>query len=235
MIKNVKKWMRIIAKKIINIPFFYKCVKRLYFLNFPGSQIYWELRYKNGKTSGAGSYNRLARFKADILNLFVKENNIKSVIDFGCGDGNQLSLSNYPMYIGFDVSHTAIRICKERFAGDKSKSFFLYDSLCFVDNHNIFQADLTISLDVIYHLIEDDVFNEYMKSLFSSSKKFVIIYSSNYNKNQTYHEKDREFTRWIELNAPNWKLLKKIDNEYPYDPSGLDNTSKADFYIFKKL
>ena len=172
---------------------------------------------------------------ADILNSFVKENNIESIIEFGCGYGNQIFLFNYSMYIGFDVSPTAIKICKERFAGDKSKSFFLYDSLCFVDNHNIFQEDLTISLDVIYHLIEDEVFNEYMKLLFSSSKKFVIIYSSNYNKNQTYYEKDREFTRWIELNAPKWKLLKKIDNKYPYDPLEIDNTSKADFYIFIKI
>jgi len=97
------------------------------------------------------------------------------VIDFGCGDGNQLSLANYSKYIGFDVSPTAIKVCKKRFAHDNSKSFFLYGSLCFVDNHNIFQADLTLSLDVIYHLIEDDLFNDYMISLFSSSKRFVII------------------------------------------------------------
>lgn len=40
-------------------------------------------------------------------------------------------------------------------------------------------ADLTLSLDVIYHLIEDNVFFTYMDRLFDSSTKFVIIYSLN--------------------------------------------------------
>jgi len=62
MINHIKKYMRIITQKIIKIPFFYKCVERLYFLSFPGSQLYWKHRYKSGGTSGAGSYNRLAIF-----------------------------------------------------------------------------------------------------------------------------------------------------------------------------
>ena len=53
---------------------------------------YWENRYKNNGNSGAGSYGRLAEFKADVINNFIAENKITSVIEFGCGDGNQLSL-----------------------------------------------------------------------------------------------------------------------------------------------
>jgi len=235
MINHIKKVTKPIVRKIMKMPFIHKCMDRIYFLSFPSSQFYWDHRYVRGGTSGEGSYNRLAEFKADILNSFVKENNIESVIEFGCGDGNQLSLAKYPKYIGFDVSPTAIKICKKRFAHDNSKSLFLYDSQCFADNHNIFQAHLTLSLDVIYHLIEDDIFNDYMKSLFSSSKQFVIIYSSNRNRTQTHYDKDREFTKWIEQNAPNWKLFRKIDNKYPFDSSDPFNTSKADFYFFRKL
>ena len=79
------------------------------------------------------------------------------------------------------------------------------------------------------------MFNDHMKSLFSSSKEFVIIYSSNRNRTQTHYDKDREFTKWIEQNAPNWKLFRKIDNKYPFDSSDPFNTSKADFYCFRKL
>jgi hypothetical protein len=49
-----------------------------------GSAKYWEQRYQRGGNSGAGSYDNLAKFKAKILNNFVKENHIKSVIEWGC-------------------------------------------------------------------------------------------------------------------------------------------------------
>ena len=173
---------------------------------FPGSKGYWEKRYINGGTSGDGSYGKLAEFKAEILNKFVKDNNIKSVIEFGCGDGNQLSLFSFPNYIGLDVSTTAIKLCMKCFKDDKMKSFFLYDSECFEDNHSIFKADLALSLDVIYHLIENSIFELYMKHLFSSSNKYVIFYSDDINTNQKYHEKHRQFSKWVEVNLPKWKL-----------------------------
>ena len=158
----------------------------------------------------------------------MKDNNIKSVIEFGCGDGNQLSLFSFPNYIGLDVSTTAIKLCMKRFKDDKMKSFFLYDSECFEDNHSIFKADLALSLDVIYHLIENSIFELYMKHLFSSSNKYVIFYSDDINTNQKYHEKHRQFSKWVEVNLPKWKLINKIKNRYP-------NESCADFYIYKKL
>lgn len=101
---------------------------------FPGSKEYWEKRYREGGTSGSGSYGKLGEFKAEVINSFIEEQGIKSVIDFGCGDGNQLSVFQLPActtYIGLDVSKTAIRRCIERFKNDKNKSFFLYDPDCF--------------------------------------------------------------------------------------------------------
>src|SRR5687767_4284814 len=75
---------------------------------FVSSSNYWERRYRKGRSSGAGSHGRLARFKADVLNEFVEKNCIKSVVEFGCGDGAQLSLANYPAYLGIDASEYAI-------------------------------------------------------------------------------------------------------------------------------
>jgi len=202
---------------------------------YPGSQLYWEQRYMSGGDSGAGSKGRLARFKADVVNTFVRENSVESIIEFGCGDGSQLNLSAYPKYIGLDVSITAIKLSKAKFAHDKSKSFFLYDSLCFVDNNNIFQADLTLSLDVIYHLIEDNIFHEYMKALFRSSTRYVIIYSSNWDARQSFHQKPRQFTEWIKQYAWDWQLAQKIDNIYAYESSNPLDTSHSDFYIYRKV
>ncbi|MGD9858413.1 MAG: hypothetical protein AB7U20_26025 [Planctomycetaceae bacterium] len=61
---------------------------------FTGSSDYWVRRYRKGRNSGGGSYGRLAEFKAQVLNDLVREHRIQTVIEFGCGDGNQLALAN---------------------------------------------------------------------------------------------------------------------------------------------
>ena len=57
-------------------------------------------------------------------------------------------------------------------------SFFLYDGACFTDRAGVFTADLALSLDVIYHLTEDTVFEAYMRHLFAAGSRFVIIYAT---------------------------------------------------------
>jgi hypothetical protein len=197
---------------------------------FKGSAHYWESRYARGGHSGPGSFNRLATFKAEILNDFVNKNNITTVIEYGCGDGNQLELAQYPHYTGFDVSPRAIALCGEKF---KTHSAMVFKPM---NQYNNEQAQLTLSLDVIYHLVEDHVFDEYMRRLFASAQRFVIIYSSNSDQNpvdQPKHVRHRKFTDWVDGNAPNWKLQAHIPNKYPYN--GKDETgSFADFFIYAR-
>lgn len=206
------------------------------FVNFTSSAQYWDERYRRQGHSGAGSYGRLARFKASVLNRLVQECGIETVIEFGCGDGNQLSLADYADYTGFDVSAVAVAQCRRRFAGDDSKRFM------HTDEWRNQQADLTLSLDVIYHLVEEAVFAEYMRRLFSSSRRYVMIYASNDEKYNALlaahvkHVRHRKFTDWLLVNPPgNWRLKTFIANAYPFDPRDSDNTSFADFYLFEKL
>ena len=199
------------------------------FLN--SSKDYWEKRYQKGGNSGAGSFNNLAHFKAEILNDFIKSYNIDTIIEWGSGDCNQLSLANYKNYIGFDVSKTAINICKNKFHNDSTKTFiYIYDK--FKNNK---KADLSISLDVIYHLLEDKVYNNYMYNLFESSKKYICIYSSNIDVGWASHVRHRKFTDWIDTYASDdWKLIKYIKNKYPFKPKNM-STSFADFYFYEKI
>jgi SAM-dependent methyltransferase len=118
---------------------------------FANSSTYWEQRYLTGGTSGAGSYGRLAQFKAETLNAFASRADIQRVIEFGCGDGEQLALAQYPSYVGVDVSPTSIALCTRRFASDRTKRFYLATK---VPEH-LGRFDLALSLDVIYHLVED--------------------------------------------------------------------------------
>ena len=203
--------------------------------SFPGSTQYWQNRYIKGGNSGAGSYNELAKMKAETINQFVITNNIQQVIEFGCGDGNQLSLYEFNGYIGLDVSSHVVERCIERFKDDKTKSFMLYNSEAFCDNHQILLADLTLSIDVIYHLVEDQVFRNYMTHLFYASKKYVLIYASNFDTEQRFHEKNRHFTLWIDDHLKDWKLIEKIENPFSYEFNNRKKTSKADFYVYKKI
>ena len=71
---------------------------------FSTSSRYWEERYQIGRDSGTGSRGRLAFFKANVVNDLVREEAIHTGIEFGCGDGQQLSLLEIDRYTGLDVS-----------------------------------------------------------------------------------------------------------------------------------
>lgn len=194
---------------------------------------YWEGRYLRGGTSGAGSYGRLAIFKSDIINEFINKNSIKTMIEFGCGDGNQLSLLNKKVnYLGVDISESAIKICKNKFQEDTNKRFLKLDDF----KASPETAEVTVSLDVIYHLVDDNIFHDYMNTLFSHARTHCIIYSANVDeKTINPHVRKRRFSDWVRLNAPNWYLEKFIPNRYPMRPgSDPNSTSFADFFIYKR-
>jgi SAM-dependent methyltransferase len=198
--------------------------------SFSDSSTYWEERYAIGGNSGRGSYSFLAEFKAEVINAFVQEKGIQSVVEFGCGDGNQLTLAKYPRYLGLDVSPTAVAKCRRLFRKDRSKTFALMAD--YVGE----RAELAMSLDVVFHLVEDEVFTSYMRTLFDAAERYVIVYSSNTDENipgGSPHCRNREFTGWVKANEPGWRLASHIPNRYPY--RGDDRTgSPSDFFIFER-
>jgi SAM-dependent methyltransferase len=197
-------------------------------LAYGDSASFWERNYARGATSGSGSYGALAEGKGRFLNTLVREQAVGSVIEFGCGDGNQLSLADYPRYVGLDVSRSAIGLCQRRFAADPAKSFFLYDGTCFTDRAGVFTADLALSLDVLYHLTEDRVFETYLTHLFAAGRRLVVIYSTNEEMGGTApHVRHRYFTSWIEANCPGWALTGVSRG-----PSA--ERARADFFVYER-
>jgi SAM-dependent methyltransferase len=159
------------------------------------SRLYWPVRYYTGGISGPGSRGRVAEFKARVLNDFVAKNSINSVIEFGCGNGDQLSLARYPRYVGIDISRTAIAQCRKRFQGDRTKAFTL------LRDYRASVHDLAISLEVIFH--HD-----------APSWSFQI--------------RHRAFSRWVEANRPEWKLISVIPNESDWPPE----LSFSNFHVY---
>ena len=202
---------------------------------FTTSCEYWENRYAFGGTSGSGSSGKLARFKAAKINEFVRANDVRSVIELGCGDGRQLALAEYPRYIGLDIAKSAIRLCIDKFSGDKTKTFFIYDSELLHDHTNDFRGDAALSADVIYHLVEDDAYQSYMEYLFGVADRFVIIYSSNFDEDVVVdHVRHRMFTVYVGDNFPDWELLEHKPNRYPASSYGDRNGSFAEFYVYQR-
>ena len=182
---------------------------KLRFKQLGGSPTYWgERRYDQGGNSGDGSYGESAAHKAAFLNAFVEEHGIQSVIEFGCGDGAQLSLATYPQYVGMDISPKAIEICRKKFAGDSTKRFLH-------PGEAVEPADLALSLDVIFHLVENGTYRAYMKQLFAASKRFVLIYATNYDKRSDVHVRHRHFTPDVARWFPEFELGQTLDAPDP--------------------
>jgi SAM-dependent methyltransferase len=197
-------------------------------LSFRNSAHFWERNYARGDTSGSGSYGPAAEGKAHFLNALVREHSVRSVVEFGCGDGNQLALATYPAYVGLDVSRTAIALCRRRFAADRTKSFFLYDGACFTDRAGIFAADLALSLDVLYHLVEDQVFETYLTHLFGAASRLAVLYTTNLARSGTApHVRHRHFTPWVAAHFPEWTLaaVTRGPNAGP---------ARADFFVYQR-
>jgi len=195
---------------------------------FHGSARFWEQRYAAGGTSGPGSYGDLARAKAQFLNSFVRDRDVKSIIEFGCGDGHQLSLADYPSYIGLDVSRSAIKLCKTKFSTDESKSFYLYDGDCFVDHRQLLTADMAISLDVIFHLVEDRAYEQYMAHLFDAAERFTVIYATNAEIwDDAPHVRHRRFADWVGQHRDGWELTHT-------EAGSATGDRRADFYVYER-
>lgn len=188
------------------------------------SNEYWEDRYCSGGTSGAGSYGEEALFKSTYINNLINELKIKTINDLGCGDSNQIKLINgFENYYGYDASNFIItKNINQKFNSNNYNFFYDIKDLPR-------QVDLVMSLDVIYHLIEDDVYVKYMINLFGFNSKYVLIYSVNFENDNNYniHFLPRKFTNWVEKNVFNYQLI----NTCQY----IKKNNGVSFFLYKKI
>ena len=178
---------------------------------------YWNGRYSEGSHSGYGSYGTLGEYKVHFINKFITENDIDFVIDFGCGDGFIASQLKTKYYQGFDVSVEAV------FKTRKYK--LIADLYCPTLFTPIFKSDLVICLDTLYHITDDSDYKKTLRDIFESSKKYVILYSSTHDEEETSsHVKHR-------------KIIKDIPTTFDVvsiSVNPFSNMSSAKFIVLKK-
>jgi hypothetical protein len=196
------------------------------------SRSYWIERYKSGGTSGAGSYGRLAQYKGDLINALVRELDVKSVVEFGCGDGSQASFFDFPSYTGLDVSRQVVEDCRDRFHDRSGWEFKVIEDTLLQDQ----EYEMSMSLDVIYHLTEDHVFERYMTDLFRVASRFVLIYSSDDEKPYLGgHENHRRYSEWVKRNCPTFTHMRTWPQPYPVvEGDDGSDTSLAFFRLYAR-
>ena len=164
---------------------------------------YWERRYRDGRTSGAGSEGDEGTYKARYVSEFMAANNVQSVVDWGCGDGQVLAKIKFPrgtLYTGVDVSQTIVAHMRKAFPQHR----FITPN----DDHNWEDAyRMSMSMDVLFHLPDDADYFEYLDHLFNSATRHVVIYSTNTPNGRTArHVFRRKFTDDIAERFLDWEL-----------------------------
>lgn len=105
----------------------------------------WVSRYSNPSSlSGPGSFPEISQKYLDFLSNFCENNNIKSIVDYGCGDVaiyEEFNLKKYS-YTGIDASQRAIDIAQKKYPNMTFKCQETFD---------IPSGDLLIVKDVFGH------------------------------------------------------------------------------------
>lgn len=127
-----------------------------------------------------------------------------------------------------DVSSRAIEICKNHYHDDGSKQFAEIDPLQELSLDK--KYDCALSIDVLYHLVEQDVYEMHLRNVFASAEKYVIIYAWDTEEqgdmNISVHLKPRKFTHYISEKFKNWDLIGKVKQIY--------DDSSSDFFFYEK-
>ena len=132
---------------------------------------YWE------SASGPGSTLDVASKSIELIESTISDNNIRSILDLGCGDWNWMQklkpVFDDVTYEGWDAGQTIIDLNNENHS-DKNITFHRKDII--TDEYP--QVDLIVCRDVLFHLpIEDGL--EVIEKIRASGAKYLI--STSYN------------------------------------------------------
>jgi len=82
------------------------------------------------------------------------------------------------------------------------------------------RADLVLSIDVIFHLVEDSVFASYMHALFAHARGMCGVFQHLDSDWSSPHVRHRRFTDYVADCRPEWRLLAHLPNCYPLIRAG---------------
>ncbi len=146
--------------------------------------IFTEIYEKNIWGGGSGGGSSVDATKSFILFLqeFLNQKDIKSVIDFGCGDWNSTHLINWKSinYIGLDVVGSVILDNQKKYKSENIN----FKEISGKEDVSKFSADLLIVKDVLMHWCNEDII-EFINAAIPNYKYIILIdISVNANSNR---------------------------------------------------
>jgi len=160
---NIFYWLRKIFVSSIFQKFFLKknIIRKYVFYSIYKSN-HWN-RYvdfdkNNLLVSGPGSMpgSKVTQTINKNLSLFIRKNNLKSILDIPCGDFSWISelvKANQITYVGYDIVEDIVNYNIKKFSSKKIK-FFCKD---IVNETNFGNYDLILSRDFFIHMSNEDI------------------------------------------------------------------------------
>ena len=149
--------------------------------------------------SGPGSEIKFAKNCINFLIKFIKEKNIKKIVDGSCGDCLWIMevLKEFPNveYIGYDISNKIININKKKF---KKYSFYQNNIL---NSEKIPECDLFIFRHTMMHLSMNNNI-KFINTLKNNSDCFVLLthHEVNENREGEPHNSNMSSLKWRSKN-----------------------------------
>lgn len=148
--------------------------------NFLSAKQFVNMKILHNKESLSGPGSHLVNTKETVklLSEFIKKNNIKSILDLGCGDWNWFKLVNLngASYEGWDAHLDMIKMNIAEYGNDNI-NFYTKDII----TEEYPKVDLIICRDVLFHL--DIKFSSKVVEKVKKSTKYFI--STSFNEKET--------------------------------------------------
>lgn len=138
---------------------------------------YWNLRYEAGGNSGKGSIGKYRKWIWKVIEETVGAIRYKTIIDVGCGDMTFWKLGKTDLmrkchaYFGIDKSSYIIKENSRKY-GDKK--FLCGNAKDWIWGIN---AEIVLCISLLFHIMDDDEFEEILIRLCDYSKDWIIIYT----------------------------------------------------------
>ncbi len=141
------------------------------------SQKFWDDRYSSGMTSGDNGAGPLKDWQWEVLTKVAGE--IDDVIDVGCGDlrfwqDKDGMIRECKKYTGIDISQFMIEKHSRIFKiFDRPEWTFIHSPAdVYIEG---LHARIVVCLNMLYHILNEDVFNNILKNLSLYSDEWVFI------------------------------------------------------------
>ena len=190
---------------------------------------FWDVNKEGKGTSGTGSTVESTKLYVVFLQEFLRENNIKTVVDVGCGDWTFSQFINWNGidYVGYDVVKSLVDENNKKFGNAHCR--FVHGNALDID---LPPADLLICKDVLQHLPTLDI-----KRFLQQCKKFkhCLITSGVYFVSETGSNRNIQAGRFRMLDLTVSPFNVHADKVLTYTFSFVDKKTKKKNKVKKQV